>query len=71
MYPTKKVRIETRTVGQSFATVGVVLDDRDGHEIMRGEPVSYGFTGPARENAYKCICEYNANANILLVLEET
>ena len=70
MYPSQKVTIETRSVGQAFATVGVVLD-QSGNELARGEIVCFGMDGAARSSAEREIEKHNSNANVLWVTAET
>ena len=43
----KNVRIETRTVGQFFATCGVIRDARTGRKLAETDDVPYGFTASA------------------------
>lgn len=46
----KQVKIETRTVGQSFATCAVIRDAKTGRKLAVGEDKPYGFTAAARAN---------------------
>jgi hypothetical protein len=68
MYPSKKVTIETREVGQRFATVGVILDSA-GKELARGEHVGFGMDGAARSAAEREIENHNSTANLPWVLD--
>lgn len=46
------VRIETRTVGQSFGTVGIVRDAKTGEKLAESETVRpYGYTYSAARDA--------------------
>ena len=48
---TRKVTIETRTVGQCFATCGVICDARTGRELAEGQLAPYQFTAAAADSA--------------------
>lgn len=44
----KKVSIETRTVGQHFATCGVIREVESGRVLAETDDVPYGFDRNAR-----------------------
>ena len=48
---TRKVTIKTRTVGQYFATCGVIRDARTGRKLAEGQEVPYQFTAAAVDRA--------------------
>lgn len=51
MMASKKVVVEIETVGNSFASLGVIYDARDQKRVGNGHLAPYGMNGAARESA--------------------